>query len=106
MARGEPETRTVENAFAADLFSGLPRRYDALAEVLSFGQNGRWRNEMVRHIEDRRPTSILDVATGTAGVALALAARTPARVTGLDLTHPMLRRGKERVERAGATDRV
>jgi demethylmenaquinone methyltransferase/2-methoxy-6-polyprenyl-1,4-benzoquinol methylase len=94
------------NEFAQDLFDGLPRRYDALAEVLSFGQNGRWRNEMVRHIEDRRPTSILDVATGTAGVALELAARTPARVTGLDLTPPMLRRGKERVERAGATDRV
>jgi demethylmenaquinone methyltransferase/2-methoxy-6-polyprenyl-1,4-benzoquinol methylase len=94
------------NAFAQELFHGLPRRYDALAEVLSFGQNGRWRNEMVRHIEDRRPSSVLDVATGTAGVALELAGRTPAHVTGLDLTHPMLRRGQERVERAGATDRV
>ncbi len=94
------------NEFAQELFDGLPRRYDALAEVLSFGQNGRWRNEMVRHVEDGRPSSILDVATGTAGVALELVGRTPARVTGLDLTHPMLRRGQERVERAGATDRV
>jgi demethylmenaquinone methyltransferase/2-methoxy-6-polyprenyl-1,4-benzoquinol methylase len=94
------------NEFAQELFDGLPRRYDALAEVLSFGQNGRWRDEMVRHVEDGRPSSILDVATGTAGVALELVGRTPARVTGLDLTHPMLRRGQERVERAGATDRV
>jgi demethylmenaquinone methyltransferase/2-methoxy-6-polyprenyl-1,4-benzoquinol methylase len=94
------------NEFAQELFDGLPRRYDALAEVLSFGQNGRWRSEMVRHIEDRRPTCILDVATGTAGVALELAQRTPARVTGLDLTPTMLRRGQERVERAGAADRV
>ena len=94
------------NEFAQELFHGLPRRYDALAEVLSFGQNGRWRNEMVRHVEGGSPSSILDVATGTAGVALELVDRTPARVTGLDLTHPMLRRGQERVERAGATDRV
>jgi demethylmenaquinone methyltransferase / 2-methoxy-6-polyprenyl-1,4-benzoquinol methylase len=94
------------NEFAQELFDGLPRRYDALAEVLSFGQNGRWRNEMVRHVEDGRLRSILDVATGTAGVALELVDRTPARVTGLDLTHPMLRRGQERIERAGATDRV
>ncbi len=94
------------NEFAQELFDGLPRRYDALAEVLSFGQNGRWRNEMVRHVEAGRPSSILDVATGTAGVALELVGRTPARVTGLDLTHPMLRRGQERIERAGATERV
>lgn len=94
------------NEFAQELFDGLPRRYDALAEVLSFGQNGRWRNEMVRHVEDGRPRSILDVATGTAGVALELVGRTPARVTGLDLTPAMLRRGQERIERAGATDRV
>jgi demethylmenaquinone methyltransferase / 2-methoxy-6-polyprenyl-1,4-benzoquinol methylase len=94
------------NEFAQELFDGLPRRYDALAEVLSFGQNGRWRNEMARHVEDGRPSSILDVATGTAGVALELVGRTPARVTALDLTHAMLRRGQERIERAGATDRV
>lgn len=94
------------NEFAQDLFDGLPRRYDALAEVLSLGQNGRWRAEMVRHVEQPPPQSILDVATGTAGVALALARRTPARVTGLDLTYAMLGRGRERIVRAGATERV
>ena len=99
------ETRT-ENEFAQDLFHGLPRRYDLLAEVLSFGQNGRWRREMVNHIAPAAPETILDVATGTAGVALELVRRTPARVTGLDLTPAMLQRGRTRVAEAGATDRV
>lgn len=113
------------NAFAQDLFDGLPRRYDALAEVLSFGQNARWRHEMVGHVADARPlptsmlptsilptptsmlpTSILDVATGTAGVALELVQRTSAGVTGIDLTAAMLARGRERIARAGAGDRV
>ena len=94
------------NAFAQELFEELPRRYDALAEILSFGQNGRWRREMVRRVEHAQPDSILDVATGTAGVALELARRTPARITGVDLTRAMLRRGRERVVRAGAADRV
>jgi demethylmenaquinone methyltransferase/2-methoxy-6-polyprenyl-1,4-benzoquinol methylase len=93
------------NVFAQDLFRGLPRRYDALAEVLSFGQNRRWRDEMVRHIEGAQPEAVLDVATGTAGVALELARRTRnSRITGLDLTHAMLRRGQERVERAGSAE--
>jgi demethylmenaquinone methyltransferase / 2-methoxy-6-polyprenyl-1,4-benzoquinol methylase len=94
------------NEFAQDLFRGLPRRYDALEALLSLGQNGRWRDEMIRHVEGPRPGSILDVATGTAGVALDLVQRTPAHVTGLDLTHAMLRRGHERIARRGASDRI
>src|SRR5207245_6353837 len=38
------------NRFAQELFTPLPDRYDRLAELLSFGQNGRWRREMVDHI--------------------------------------------------------
>jgi len=101
-----PSTASAENAFAADLFSGLPRRYDLLAEILSFGQNGRWRRELVTQIASCQPSSVLDVATGTAGVAIALANRTGASVTGIDLTESMLARGRERVSAAGLDQRV
>jgi demethylmenaquinone methyltransferase / 2-methoxy-6-polyprenyl-1,4-benzoquinol methylase len=81
------------NRFARQLFDGLPHRYDVLAEVLSFGQNRRWRRAMVDAVVDSALAPggrVLDVATGTAGVALQLAARTGARVTGVDLTPQML----------------
>jgi len=94
------------NRFAQNLFRPLPRRYDFLEELLSFGQNWRWRREMLSHVDGRNPGAILDVATGTAGVALALTRRTGARITGLDITEPMLRRGHARVVRAGVADRV
>jgi demethylmenaquinone methyltransferase/2-methoxy-6-polyprenyl-1,4-benzoquinol methylase len=101
------QATTVDpNRFAQDLFRRLPRHYDFLEELLSLGQNGRWRREMIAHVDDRAPRSILDVATGTAGVALALTRRTEAAVTGIDITEAMLRRGSERVDRAGATARV
>jgi demethylmenaquinone methyltransferase/2-methoxy-6-polyprenyl-1,4-benzoquinol methylase len=94
------------NRFAQQLFDGLPDRYDLLAEVLSFGQNGRWRRAMVGHIVSAAPSHVLDVATGTAGVALQLVERTPARVVGVDLTEAMLRRGQVNVIHAGRQDRV
>jgi Methylase involved in ubiquinone/menaquinone biosynthesis len=53
------------NGFARDLFDGLPARYDRLAELLSFGQNGQWRAEMVGHVVPADGV-ILDVASGTA----------------------------------------
>jgi demethylmenaquinone methyltransferase / 2-methoxy-6-polyprenyl-1,4-benzoquinol methylase len=92
--------------FAQDLFTGLPARYDLLAEVLSFGQNGRWRRAMVNQIVPAAPHRILDVATGTAGVALQIARRTPGQIVGLDLTEAMLRRGQENLRRDGAEDRI
>jgi demethylmenaquinone methyltransferase / 2-methoxy-6-polyprenyl-1,4-benzoquinol methylase len=99
-------TATDPNDFAQDLFGPLPRRYDFLEQLLSFGQNGRWRREMISHVATSDPHTVLDVATGTAGVALALTHATNARVTGIDITEPMLREGRARVERAGAATRV
>jgi len=93
------------NRFARDLFDGLPARYDRLAELLSLGQNGQWRAEMVGHVVPADGV-ILDVASGTAGVALQLAARSRARVVGVDLTEQMLRQGQRRVTAAGQRDRV
>ena len=106
MTTGGPSAPSAENAFAADLFDGLPKRYDLLAEILSFGQNGRWRRRLVTQIAAEKPKTILDVATGTAGVAIALARRTGGSVTGIDLTEAMLARGRERVSSAGLDDRI
>lgn len=94
------------NTAARRLFRGLPDRYDLLAEVLSFGQNARWRRAMVDPVVAAAPGSVLDVATGTAGVALELAERTAANVTGIDLTDQMLRGGQQAIERSGRSARV
>ena len=94
------------NRFAQELFTGLPARYDLLAELLSFGQNRRWRRAMVDRVVPAAPARVLDVATGTAGVALQLARRSPGQIVGVDLTAAMLRRGQENVTRARARDRV
>jgi demethylmenaquinone methyltransferase/2-methoxy-6-polyprenyl-1,4-benzoquinol methylase len=107
----------TRNSFAQQLFAPLPARYDRLAEILSFGQNARWRKAMVdRLIEAPGASSagstgtadrvVLDVAAGTAGVSLQIAARTGARVIGLDLTEQMLRQGAQNVSAAGAGGRV
>jgi demethylmenaquinone methyltransferase / 2-methoxy-6-polyprenyl-1,4-benzoquinol methylase len=105
---GEPNELLIRqpNHLAQQLFDGLPARYDRLAEVLSFGQNGRWRQAMVSAVAAASPSSVLDVATGPAGVALQLAARTGARVTGVDITAEMLRAGVANVARSPQAGRV
>jgi demethylmenaquinone methyltransferase/2-methoxy-6-polyprenyl-1,4-benzoquinol methylase len=99
-------SRQDPTRFAQQLFQGLPQRYDLLAEALSFGQNRRWRRAMVDRVVDAGPTTVLDVATGTAGVAVQLARRTDARVTGIDITEAMLRRGLAAVRRERLQRRI
>ncbi len=94
------------NAQARAVFRGLADRYDLLAELLSFGQNARWRRAMVDAVADANPRTILDVATGTAAVALELAAHTRAGITGIDLSEEMLREGRRRVERHDLRGRI
>jgi demethylmenaquinone methyltransferase/2-methoxy-6-polyprenyl-1,4-benzoquinol methylase len=92
--------------FAQALFSGLPARYDRLAALLSLGQDGRWRREMIDHIVPAHPARVLDVATGPAGVAIQLAARTDAVIVGVDISADMLGRGQTNVREAGLADRI
>ncbi len=94
------------NRFAQELFTPLPKRYDRLAEVLSMGQNGRWRRAMIDRIVVGPAGTVLDVASGTAGVALQLARRTSADVVGVDLTMGMLEQGRQNIDAAGLSDRV
>jgi len=94
------------NAFARDLFSGLPARYDLLAEVLSFGQNRRWRRMLVERAAGGAPGRVLDVATGTASVAMSLAKQSAASIVGLDLSEAMIGRGRTKVGQAGMSDRI
>jgi demethylmenaquinone methyltransferase / 2-methoxy-6-polyprenyl-1,4-benzoquinol methylase len=106
--RSVARSTKAPNDFARDLFDGLADRYDLLAELLSFGQNRRWRAAMVDAVAgtDSAPRRVLDVATGTGGVALMLSERTGASVVGVDLTEPMLRRGRERIIQRGKADRI
>lgn len=90
------------NHFAVELFDGLPSHYDLFANVLSFGQDRRWRHEVVHNVaRTPSPGMVLDVATGPAGIALAIRAATGARVVGVDITKSMLNRARENLSRRG-----
>jgi demethylmenaquinone methyltransferase/2-methoxy-6-polyprenyl-1,4-benzoquinol methylase len=98
--------RAVDESFTKQLFSPLPDRYDHLEALLSLGQNARWRTEMVSHVVGCDPGLVLDVATGTAGVALEIERTTGARVVGIDLTEAMLRVGRRVVADANRDKKI
>jgi demethylmenaquinone methyltransferase/2-methoxy-6-polyprenyl-1,4-benzoquinol methylase len=99
-------SRHSPNDFSRELFAPLPKRYNRLANLLSMGQDPRWRREMVSHIVESRPTTVLDVACGPAAVSMQLAQRTAATIVALDLSPEMLRQGAANSHLAGLDSRI
>jgi demethylmenaquinone methyltransferase/2-methoxy-6-polyprenyl-1,4-benzoquinol methylase len=91
---------------AAELFAPLGPGYDRWGSILSFGQDPRWRRFLVSVTEAGPYDTVLDVATGTAAVALELARQKDCYVVGVDLTPEMLEEGRRRVALAAATKKV
>ncbi len=86
------------------MFDSIAPRYDLLNRVLSFGIDVRWRKKAVRLLAaalQGRPERLLDVATGTADLALALLKLQPREVVGVDLSEQMLAVGREKVAARG-----
>jgi demethylmenaquinone methyltransferase / 2-methoxy-6-polyprenyl-1,4-benzoquinol methylase len=91
---------------ARELFAPLGPTYDRYANLLSFGQDPRWRSFLVSRIP-ADANRVLDVASGTASVAIELARAAPARtVLGVDQSPEMLAAGQARVEDAGLAHRI
>lgn len=100
------ETVSERNRQALELFAPLGQTYDRYAALLSLGQDPRWRRFLVSRIDAGPGQTVLDVATGTAAVAVELVRRHGCSVVGVDQSPEMLATAGRRVALAGLADRI
>ena len=95
----------VEADGSGAMFDGIAKRYDLLNRIMSFGIDRSWRRALVAAMPS--DGLILDLATGTADVGLALAKAHPhSKVMGVDPSIQMLDVGREKVRKLNLSDRV
>ena len=79
------------------LFTRIASRYDLMNRLMTFGQDQRWRREVVRRAALAPGAHVLDLGTGTGDLARAALQQFPAaRLTAVDFTVEMMRLGKRR----------
>lgn len=89
------------------MFDGIAHRYDLLNRLISLGLDGMWRKKTVLSLELAANHRVLDLATGTADLAILVARQeTTAQVVGLDPSCKMLAFGRSKIEHCGLTHRV
>ena len=83
----------------AAMFDRISSKYDALNHILSLNIDKVWRKKTAKIVSKTQPKAILDLATGTADLAIAMAKHNPqAHIIGLDISEKMLEIGKEKVK--------
>ena len=86
----------------ADMFNNIAYRYDFLNRFLSAGVDIWWRKKAIRQLKKLKPKNILDVATGTADVAImATTLLDPEKITGIDISDGMLEIGRAKIKKKG-----
>jgi demethylmenaquinone methyltransferase / 2-methoxy-6-polyprenyl-1,4-benzoquinol methylase len=85
----------------SQMFDTIAGRYDFLNRFLSLGIDVSWRKKAIKKLEADKPAHLLDVATGTADMALMAAKMLqPQQITGIDISEGMLAIGREKVAKA------
>lgn len=90
-----------------EMFDNIAPTYDRLNHLFSLSIDKIWRRRVVRIVRRLKPMHILDLATGTADLAIKMAQRIPeAHIMGVDLSENMLSVAAEKIRRRGLDDHI
>ncbi len=91
----------------AQMFNSIAFKYDFLNRFLSFGIDIWWRKKAIRQLRALKPNNVLDVATGTADVAImTYRMLKPAKIIGIDISAGMLELGHKKIEKLGLAGHI
>ena len=79
------------------MFDTISGNYDGLNRIISFGIDVKWRQKVLQLVADKKPKTILDIATGTGDLAILMTNTTAERIIGLDISAGMLEVGKQKI---------
>lgn len=88
------------------MFDTISGDYDGLNRVISFGIDIKWRKRVVELITAQHPKMVLDIATGTGDLAIAMANTNAEKIIGLDISSGMLEIGKQKIDKKGLSSKI
>jgi demethylmenaquinone methyltransferase / 2-methoxy-6-polyprenyl-1,4-benzoquinol methylase len=89
------------------MFDDIALRYDFLNRFLSAGIDVTWRKKALLQLKELHPQQILDVATGTADLAIMAAdILKPEKITGIDISDGMLKVGQQKIDKLSLTGTI
>jgi demethylmenaquinone methyltransferase/2-methoxy-6-polyprenyl-1,4-benzoquinol methylase len=101
--QNNPETKKKQ---ITQMFDGISKSYDLLNRIITLGLDILWRKRVVNILKKEAHDKILDIATGTGDLVIALAKIETSKIIGLDISPGMLEIGKKKVITHNLTHRI
>ncbi len=101
-----PQIDTSKKQQVEEMFDNISARYDFLNHFLSLGIDKAWRKIVRKRVAETGAKFILDVATGTADLAIELSKIPDSKIVGIDISRGMLDRGDIKIEQLKLNQRI
>ena len=88
------------------MFDSISNEYDFLNNIITFGGHVKWKNDIVKIARENNPKTILDIATGTADIAIKFSEIENSKIIGIDISSKMLDVGREKIQNKDLVKRV
>ena len=79
------------------MFDSISFEYDLLNEIMTFNSHKRWKKNILNIAKKLKPKNALDIATGTADIAINLGSISNCKVVGVDISEQMLNVGRKKI---------
>lgn len=90
-----------------EMFDNIAPTYDKLNHIMSLNIDRLWRRRVVRIVRRAKATKIMDIATGTGDLAIAMAKKSDrTQILGIDLSAEMLAHAQQKVQKQGLEERI
>jgi len=90
-----------------NMFNSIAPKYDLLNHTLSLNIDKIWRRKVVCIVKNKKPKTVLDVATGTCDLAIATARKAnPQIINGIDISEEMLNVGQKKIDKLGLSAQI
>jgi demethylmenaquinone methyltransferase/2-methoxy-6-polyprenyl-1,4-benzoquinol methylase len=90
----------------AQMFDNISENYDGLNRVISLGIDMKWRKKVVALVAEKKPETILDIATGTGDLVIMMSNTSAKKIIGLDISAGMLEVGRKKIEVKKLTEKI
>ena len=100
------QLETSKKIQVQDMFNAISIEYDFINKLLTFGNDIKWRKRIYKIAQANSPKKILDIATGTADIALELSKIEGSTIIGLDISEKMLDIGRKKILKKNLSNKI
>lgn len=100
------KTTSSKKEQVRQMFDNIAPKYDFLNHFLTVGIDKRWRHKVCKIVAEKKPKSIMDMASGTGDLAIGLSKLKPEKIVALDISEKMLEFGRKKAKKKGLQDLI